>query len=61
MTPICSTTVSKNGSFYNFNRPHGGLWGKTPYQRLRPTEDQEPGVKGETSVAQLVEDLNLLA
>jgi transposase InsO family protein len=22
-------------SFYNFNRPHGGLGGQTPYERLR--------------------------
>ncbi len=21
--------------FYNFNRPHGGLRGQTPYERLR--------------------------
>ena len=21
--------------FYNFNRPHGGLSGQTPYERLR--------------------------
>jgi transposase InsO family protein len=21
--------------FYNFNRPHGGLGGQTPYERLR--------------------------
>jgi transposase InsO family protein len=20
---------------YNYNRPHGGLWGQTPYERLR--------------------------
>lgn len=23
------------GDFYNFDRPHGGLGGQTPYERLR--------------------------
>ena len=31
--------------FYNFDRPHGGLGGQTPYETTT-TEDHEPGVTG---------------
>ena len=30
--------------FYNFNRPHGGLDGQTPYDRLRQKNNQGLGV-----------------
>lgn len=28
--------------FYNFNRPHGGLDGQTPYERLRQKTTTTP-------------------
>jgi transposase InsO family protein len=30
--------------FYNYSRPHGGLGGKTPYERLREKLGMEPRV-----------------
>ena len=32
---LFSTKLQECEDFYNFNRPHGGLDGQTPYERLR--------------------------
>jgi transposase InsO family protein len=36
--------------FYNYHRPHGGLGGQTPYERLKRA--RRPGCKQPPSVAQ---------
>jgi hypothetical protein len=41
-------------NFYNFDRPHGGLGGQTPYERLRQ-KTQSPVCDRPSSVAQLGE------
>ena len=35
--------------FYNFNRPHGGLDGQTPYERLRQKTTTMPDSQQDTS------------
>ena len=43
-------------NFYNFNRPHGGLGGQTPYERLRQkieTSDVKGHRQSHTSAAAL--------
>ena len=32
---LMASSVSQSEDFYNFDRPHGGLGGQTPYERLR--------------------------
>ena len=32
---LFTTTLQQGEDFYNFDRPHGGLGGQTPYERLR--------------------------
>jgi transposase InsO family protein len=34
-TEVFNTRLQEWERFYNFNRPHGGLGGQTPYERLR--------------------------
>jgi transposase InsO family protein len=39
----CSTTNSKSGEdYYNYHRPHGGLAGQTPYERLLQKTRPQP-------------------
>jgi len=35
VTGNVAATCRYYGDFYNFSRPHGGLGGQTPYERLR--------------------------
>ena len=45
-TPSSSTTSSRSGrTSTTTHRPHGGLGGQTPYERLR-AKDHRPGVNG---------------
>ena len=41
-TPKSSTTNSESGGYYNYDRPHGGLNGQTPYERLREKTQTRP-------------------
>jgi len=34
-TELFNARLQEWETFYNFNRPHGGLGGETPYERLR--------------------------
>jgi transposase InsO family protein len=36
-TALFNDTLAEWETFYNFHRPHGGLNGQTPYERLRET------------------------
>jgi len=35
-------TNSESGGYYNYDRPHGGLNGQTPYERLREKTQTRP-------------------
>jgi Integrase core domain len=42
-TPACSTKDSRNWEdCYNYHRPHGGLGGQTPYERLLQKTKAQP-------------------
>ncbi len=40
-TELFNDRLQEWESFYNFNRPHGGLGGRTPYERLRKRRGPE--------------------
>jgi hypothetical protein len=42
-TELFNERLQEWEDFYNYNRPHGGLGGQTPYEEA-PGEDHEPGV-----------------
>jgi hypothetical protein len=42
-TELFNDRLKEWEDFYNYNRPHGGLGGQTPYEEA-PGEDHEPGV-----------------
>ena len=44
-TGLFKTKLQEWEDFYNFDRPHGGLGGQTPYERLRE-KMKTPDVKG---------------
>ena len=50
-TELFNDKLQEWEDFYNFHRPHGGLGGQTPYERLRQ-KNQRPRRKPPTSVAQ---------
>jgi transposase InsO family protein len=33
---VLDTKLREWEDYYNYHRPHGGLGGQTPYERLRP-------------------------
>ena len=41
-TELFNDKLQEWENFYNFNRPHGGLDGQTPYERLRQKTNQTP-------------------
>lgn len=41
-TELFNDKLQEWENFYNFNRPHGGLDGQTPYERLRQKTNQPP-------------------
>jgi transposase InsO family protein len=43
-TKLFNDRLQEWEDFYNFNRPHGGLDGQTPYERLRQKTTQSPPV-----------------
>ena len=42
-TELFNDKLQEWEDFYNFDRPHGGLGGQTPYETTT-TEDHDPGV-----------------
>jgi transposase InsO family protein len=49
-TQLFNDKLAEWENFYNYHRPHGGLGGQTPYERLKQ-KTQAP-VKRSTSAAQ---------
>ena len=49
-TELFNDKLQEWEDFYNFHRPHGGLGGQTPYERLRQ-KTTTPGRKRPSSVA----------
>lgn len=43
-TELFNDKLQEWEDFYNFNRPHGGLDGQTPYERLRQKTTESPSV-----------------
>ena len=43
-TKLFNDKLQEWENFYNFNRPHGGLDGQTPYERLRQKTTESPPV-----------------
>lgn len=43
-TELSNDKLQEWENFYNFNRPHGGLDGQTPYERLRQKTTESPTV-----------------
>jgi hypothetical protein len=43
---LFNTKLQEWEDFYNFDRPHGGLGGQTPYERLRD-KTRTPAVRGD--------------
>jgi len=43
-TKLFNDKLQEWENFYNFNRPHGGLDGQTPYERLRQKTTESPTV-----------------